>query len=217
MAEDEPSPCDVTDLVRRHAIALTATARTGLHYASDPFDRQRYEQVLDIGSELLALISAASKEDLKTIALEEVGHATPKVDVRGAVFDGHGRILLVQERSDRLWTLPGGWADVLESASEAVRREIREEAGLETETVKLAAVLDRERQDNHPPMSAHIYKLFFLCRKTGHTRRDDVEILNVDWYELDALPPLSTSRVTESQLRLMHAHHNDPTRPTTFD
>ena len=76
----------------------------------------------------------------------DAGYATPKVDVRGVVFQD-GKILLVQERSDGMWTLPGGWADVGDSPADAVVREIREESGYETRATKLLALLDRNRLD----------------------------------------------------------------------
>ncbi len=77
------------------------------------------------------------------------GYATPKVDVRGSVFRDD-QILLVKERADGLWTLPGGWADVNESPREAVVREIMEESGYHTRANKLLAVWDRAKHQHTP-------------------------------------------------------------------
>ena len=96
---------------------------------------------------------------------QQVGHATPKVDVRGAVFRDE-RLLLVRETTDGRWSLPGGWADVGESPAEAVVREIREESGFETQVCKLVALYDRNKH-GHPPMLFHAYKAFFLCDLVG--------------------------------------------------
>lgn len=192
-------------------------AQTGLTYGSDPFDQQRYAETRQIGLALLALVTHGGAAELEPIVACDRGYATPKVDVRAAVFDDRQRILLIQERSDRRWTLPGGWSDVLETPSQAVIREAREEAGVVVDVVKLAAVLDRERQGNQPPLPFHVYQLFFLCRQVSVGDPLPTETLDVQWFDVDRLPPLSVSRVTGHQIRLLHAHHLHPQRPTTFD
>ncbi len=112
------------------ADALQTIAAAGLTYTENPFDRDRFEQVRTIAAEILSrhtdLTLPAALERLRA----EPGYVTPKVDVRAAVFDGD-RVLLVQEVSDRRWSLPGGWADVGDSPAEVAVREVREEAGLE--------------------------------------------------------------------------------------
>lgn len=165
-------------------------------------------------------------------ALEEIfaaqsGYATPKVDVRAAVFRGD-RILLVRERSDGGWTLPGGWADVGESPGRAVERETLEESGCAVRAVKLAAVYDRNLH-GHTPHLFHIWKLFFLCEPVGGAGRagreraaqgadaSSNETDAADFFALDALPPLSLGRITAAQIAHMFEHHRCPERPTTFD
>ena len=147
---------------------LQALAQTGLTYAQDPYDIERYGALRRIAAEMAAAPDSAEAE---IVALEsdfarDSGYATPKVDVRGVVFDTEGKILLVRERSDGKWTLPGGWADVGVSPSENVEREIFEEAGFHTRATKLLAVYDRSRH-GHPPMLHHVYKLFFPLRDHG--------------------------------------------------
>ncbi|MGV9799596.1 NUDIX domain-containing protein [Mycobacterium sp. NPDC003449] len=141
---------------------------------------------------------------------------TPKVSVRGAIFSSEGEVLLVRERADGLWTLPGGWCDVLESPSQAVVKEVREEAGLVVDAEKLVAVFDRDKQDVQPPPLFHVHQMFFLCRERGRVPRDLTETTAVEWFGVDALPPLSAS-VHEVQIRLVHTHWLDPTLPTVFD
>jgi ADP-ribose pyrophosphatase YjhB (NUDIX family) len=213
-----PSPdADVTELIRRHALSLLAVAQNGLAYADDTYDRQRYQQVRRSAEELMGLVAEEGLEELRRIVALDTGYMTPKIDVRAAVFDASGKLLLVRERSDGHWTLPGGWCDVLESPSEAVGREVREEAGVAVEVDKLVAVLDRDKQGHRPHLPFHVYKLFFLCRERSRVEPDPTETTAIDWFALDALPPLSTSRVLESQLRLMHTHWVDPTLATVFD
>lgn len=197
---------------------LQAIAQTGLHYNPPEFDRQRYEMVRAIAAEIMAAGGADFETTLAAISAQD-GHATPKVDVRGVVFQ-EDRILLVQERLDEnRWTLPGGWADIGESAAESVVREIAEETGYHTRAVKLLAVYDRNKHA-HPPYVFHAYKLFFLCELIDDQRHPDpknVETGEVGWFRADALPELSTSRVTAAQIMRFFAHRANPALPTDFD
>lgn len=210
---DPPEPSAV---VRACAIELLALAQTGLHYSGNEFDRRRYSQAQDVGLRLMGLVSTTSLGELERLVAGDHGHATPKLDVRGAVFHD-GKVLLVQERSDQLWSLPGGWCDVLESPREAVAREVREESGVTVEVLELAAVLDRERQGQLPPFPFHVYKLFFVCRMVEAGTPDDLETLDVGWFSPEELPPLSSGRVTEAQLHLMADRYQHPGRPAIFD
>ena len=198
---------------------LQALAQTGLTYASDPFDIERYGAIRRIAAEM------ASREGAETEVVEleqafekETGYATPKVDVRGVVFDAEGRILLVRERSDGKWTLPGGWADVGVSPAENVVREISEEAGFQTRATKLLAVYDRSRH-GHPPMLHSVYKLFFLCEVTGGEAAvgGTTETDGVAFFARGELPPLSTGRVTAAQLDAFFHQREHLERPTDFD
>jgi ADP-ribose pyrophosphatase YjhB (NUDIX family) len=155
---------------------------------------------------------------IEAMFTQQTGYATPKVDVRGAVFRD-GRILLVRETADGdRWTLPGGWADVNESPAEAVVKEVREEAGLEVRAFKLGAVLDRSRHAHKPIYPFHIWKLFFLCEITGGEIRTGPETSEVAFFaEADLPADLSTSRVLPPQLKRMFKHMRQPDLPTDFD
>jgi ADP-ribose pyrophosphatase YjhB (NUDIX family) len=195
---------------------LQAIAQNGLTYSKDPFDVERFNQVRQIAAEILASGSASTTpEALVEIFKRNFGYATPKVDVRAAVFQ-ENRVLLVKERSDGLWTLPGGWADIGDAPSVAAVREVREESGYETKVTKLAAVYDRELHD-HPPYPFHAYKLFFVCAMIGGTAQTSVETTAAEFFPEDALPALSLSRVTPVQVRHMFGHWRHPEWPTSFD
>lgn len=198
---------------------LQAIAQTGLYYDPQPFDRQRYEQVLAIAAEIIAGHSDAEADVVREKMAHQTGHATPKVDVRGVVFS-EDRILLVQEKLDNnRWTLPGGWADVGESAGESVVREIWEETGYRARAVKLLAAYDRQKHP-HPPFLFHAYKLFFYCELTQPEREPDprnIETGDTGWFRLDELPELSLGRVTPGQIARFFEHLRDPHLPTDFD
>ena len=193
---------------------IAALAKTGLHYAANGYDADRYQQLLDIASEMLADAANATVEEVVLILSADDGYITPKVDVRGAVFRD-GKILLVREAIDGLWTLPGGWADIGDSPSEAVEREIREESGYEAKAIKLLALEDRKRR--HPPSVNEVYKAAFLCELRGGAAKTSMETTAVAWFAEDELPPLSTGRVTEGQIRRWFKHQLQPDLPTEFD
>jgi ADP-ribose pyrophosphatase YjhB (NUDIX family) len=194
---------------------LAAIAQSGLMYARDPFDIERYEALRELAADVVAEHTGRAPADVNEYFAQEAGYATPKIDVRGVVFRD-GDLLMVRERSDGCWTLPGGWADVLDSPSTAIEREIREESGFEARATKILAVFDRNRHP-HPPQAFHVWKIFIRCEITGGAPRDSIETDGVAFYRRDALPALSTTRVTADQLALMFAHDDDPARLPEFD
>lgn len=199
------------DLVRR----LLALAQSGLHFTPQEYDRERYREVIDIATRLLSFESGIASDRLRRTWLVEDGYATPKVDVRGAIFRDQ-RVLLVRETSDGQWTLPGGWADVNDSPSLAVEKEIEQESGFTARAMKLAAVYDRNKH-GHPPYFFHAWKLFFVCEITGGAPRLSHETDGVEFFPLDALPGLSTGRSTATQIERMYQHHLHRDWPTEFD
>jgi ADP-ribose pyrophosphatase YjhB (NUDIX family) len=195
---------------------LAAISQNGLTFSDDAYDIERYQAVRRIAAEMMAARSDIDTQTLLTIFAKEEGYATPKVDVRGVVFR-ENKILLVQEKLDGGWTLPGGWADPCQSPSECVIREIREESGYQTEARKLLAVYDRSKHPHEPPMPFHIYKLFFLCEITGGSPQTSHETTAVDFFAEDRIPALSITRTVPSQIARMFEHHRHPDLPTDFD
>jgi ADP-ribose pyrophosphatase YjhB (NUDIX family) len=204
--------------VRKIGIRLAALAQDGLTYGADDYDLDRYRQLTQLAAELFSKLSGRPAEELAVELGRDSGYATPKIDVRGAIFDEAECVLLMREKIDGRWSLPGGWADPGDSPSAAVTREILEETGYHSSAVKLIACWDRELQGHLPPLPVHVYKLFFLCRRNGAVQPPAaLETLDVGWFALDALPPLSRSRVHPRQLERALAHHRDPSLPTEFD
>lgn len=204
--------------VRRVAVELAALAQDGATFAVDPFDGKRYAQASALAAELFAVLTERPAEDLRLELGRDSGYATPKVDVRGVLFDEEERVLLMRERSDGCWCPPGGWADPLDRPRAAVEREVREETGYAAEAVRLVACYDRDAQGHEPKLPVAVYKLFFLCRATGDVvPAEELETLEIGWFSLDGLPPLSRARVTEAQLRRALEHHRDPSLPVDVD
>jgi ADP-ribose pyrophosphatase YjhB (NUDIX family) len=196
---------------------VQAIAQSGLAFTKDPFDRERYQQLQDLVAGILSSELNIAVSRAQAFWEHEEGYATPKVDVRGAVFRD-GKVLLVRERSDGKWTLPGGWVDVNDAPSSAVAREIYEESGYRARAVKLAALFDKNQpRHGHPPGIHHIYKLFFLCELTGGEPTLSIETDGVDFFALEGLPDLSLGRVTASQIARLSEHQTHRDLPTDFD
>jgi ADP-ribose pyrophosphatase YjhB (NUDIX family) len=194
---------------------VQAIAQNGLAFTTDPFDRERYTELTELVATILATELDIPVAQAKGFWQGDEGYATPKVDVRGGIFEDD-RVLLVRERSDGRWTLPGGWVDINDSPSGAVVREIREESGYQARAVKLAAVIDKLRHP-HPPGIHHIYKLFFLCERIGGAAATSNETDAVQFFPVRELPELSTGRVLASQIERLHQHQLHPELPTYFD
>jgi ADP-ribose pyrophosphatase YjhB (NUDIX family) len=194
---------------------LAAAAQNGLAYETNPYNIERLQQLRAISAEMMATGSGLEIEPIHDLLNGEAGHATPKVDVRGVVFRDD-RILLVRERAEGLWSLPGGWADVYDTPAEATVREVWEESGYATRAVKLLALWDRTRQ-GHSPLPFHAYKVFFLCELTGGEPTTSIETDDVGFFQEDRLPPLSIGRVTTSQITRFFEHHRNPDLPTDFE
>lgn len=179
---------------------LQAMAQTGLHFAGDPYDQQRYERLAEIASDLLAEHSTLEPKEIYDWNRQEFGYATPKVDVRAFILR-ESKVLLIREDADGgRWTLPGGWADVNESASKSVVREVEEECGYVVKAIRLLAVLDREEQGHPPPFPYHVYKMFFHCEIVGGEPRRTLESSESAFFDRRGLPELSTSRVLPGQI-----------------
>jgi len=195
---------------------LQALSQNGLTYAKDPFDRERYEQIQHIAAEILAEKANAKTEDVLDLFSREKDYATPKVDVRGAVFKD-GKILLVKERSDGKWSLPGGWADVGECPSESVEREVWEESGFQVKAKRLVAIYDRGKHPHKPLMHYHIYKLFFICDITGGRATTSSETEQIEFFSENDLPELSITKILPEQISKMFEHYRQDGLPVYFD
>jgi ADP-ribose pyrophosphatase YjhB (NUDIX family) len=193
---------------------IQALGQTGLTYTKNDFDIQRYVRLLEISAEIVATYTDLEKEPVLQSFSIQPGYATPKIDVRGAVIRD-GKILLVQECMDCRWAMPGGWGDVGDLPSAMVEREVWEESGFKVKAQKVLAIYDANRIS--PMELYHAYKIIFLCTILEGEPRPSNETLAVDFFELENLPSLSTSRTNERMLKEVFAHAEDPNRWTAFD
>ena len=194
---------------------LMALAQTGLAYASNDYERDRYRELESLSLKMMADLTGETVGKIKPFFEGNRGYQTPKVDVRAGVFR-RGKILLVREKADGRWAPPGGFADIGYSPARTVAKETREETGLKVEPTRLIAVLDKTLHP-HPPSPFHIYKLMFLCRERGGTLEPGWEILDVAFFDRTKLPPLSRERITRGQIGLFYKFLKRPGSKIVFD
>ena len=196
---------------------IRSIAQAGLSYSEGPYDLERYASLRTLAAEITAQLSGLDMEQLEELYAAERGYETPKVDVRGVVFQDR-KVLLVRELSDEgRWTLPGGWADVGDKPSLAVEREVWEESGYRTRATKLLATYDRRFHGHHPPALWGIYKLFFRCEVLTYEPIHNIETAEGAFFAENEIPELSTGRTTEKELHRMFEHYDHPDLATDFD
>lgn len=194
---------------------LQSIAQAGLTYSKDVYDLERFELIREISIDIVEKHTDFDKTIIKNLFASETGYATPKVDVRAVVFK-EGKILMVQERAEGDWSLPGGWADIGLTPGEVAVKEVKEEAGFDVKPVKLIAVTDNKRHP-HPPSLYHVYKLFILCEIVGGQAAVSVETSAVKFFAEDELPKLSAARNTKSQIEMAFRFMKNPDEPVYFD
>lgn len=195
---------------------IQALAETGLEYNENSYDRERYTEIQEISLQILSRLTETPVKKISAIITDKNGYKTPKTDVRAVVFNEKDEILLIQEKADNCWAMPGGWADVGYSPAEVAVKECFEEAGLKVETVKLLAVLDKQKQ-KMPPAFEYVYKIFLLCRKLNDNISVGTETSDVGWFDENNLPPLSTPRNTKEQIKMMFQFHRGEKPEPEFD
>lgn len=194
---------------------MRAIAQSGLTYTKDNFERERFEWLKDLSDRVFAEYTDVDLAKVNDFYSNESGYCTPKVDVRAAVFFNND-ILLVKEKVDGKWSLPGGWADINLSPGEVAVKETLEESGFEVEPVKLLAVFDRRRH-GHPPGPFYIYKIIIQCQIIGGKPTPGNETLDVDFFKRDNLPELSQGRTTPSQIQKLFQFLDDYHKQALFD
>jgi ADP-ribose pyrophosphatase YjhB (NUDIX family) len=198
---------------------LQSIAQAGIFYSDDkPFDRERYQEIADISVQILGQLTDEPIEKIGNLFTQERdGYQTPKVDIRAVVFNESGEILMVKEKVDGRWSLPGGWADVGYTPAEVAVKEVQEETGLDVKTVRVLGIFDK-RNHPHPPEGWYVYKIFILCEKIGgEISKDTTETSDIQYFSLENIPLLSEPRNVFSQIKMMFDYQNNPQKEVYFD
>ena len=193
---------------------LQFIAQAGLTYTKDPFDRERFERVREIAAEIMSLQGRLPLAQVKDLFCNESGFQTPKLDTRAAIFKDN-KILLVEE-NDGTWSMPGGWVDVMETIKSNTIKEVREEAGLDVEAVRVIALHDRNLH-NQPPFAYNICKVFVLCEVKGGCFKPNMETVASGYFGLDELPPLAVNKNSYEQIEMCFTAYSDKNWQVEFD
>ena len=194
---------------------LQSISQSGLTYCKNDYDLVRYREIEKLSREIIEKHTEVSHEVIKDYYIREEGYLTPKVDVRGGVIV-ENKILLVREKVDGRWSLPGGWADVNRTPQENVIKEAFEEAGVLVKPTRLVGLLDRSKwvEDACPYT---IYKILMLCELLEGDFKCNAETIESGFFAMDRLPPLSQGRTTEAQLALFFKAHQNPEYHPVYD
>ncbi len=198
-----------------YAKILQSIAQSGLEYSKDRYDIERFEKIRNISIDILSHYTEMEHDKIKDLFASETGYQTPKIDVRAAVFRDDS-ILLVKEKLDGLWSLPGGWADVHLSLRENIIEECMEEAGARVKPKRIIAILD-QKKNYALPAPYSIYKIFVECDYLSHEFRDNIETSHALFYREDELPPLSPNRITKNQIKMCFQARESKCHQPIFD
>ncbi len=198
-----------------YAKRLQSIAQSGLAYCKNEHDRKKFEEIREISVEIMSQHTEFGEEKIKDLFANETGYQTPKIDVRAAIFKADN-ILLVKEKIDGLWALPGGWADINCSLEENLIREAKEEAGVKIEPKRIISVFNAEVH-NPAPIPYSIYKFFVECEFVEGKFKDNIETLESGFFSLDKLPPLSITRNTREQIKLCFETRKKDCHQAIFD
>lgn len=197
------------------AIEIQSLAQAGLAYTENKYDIERYERLREISAEIIEEKSNITLERVKDLFCNEKGYQTPKIDTRAAIFKDN-KILLVHENNGT-WSLPGGWCDVLESVKSNTIKEVKEETGLDVETLKIISVQDRNKH-NKPIYAYGVCKIFVLCNIVGGEFIENIETTEIKYFSLDEIPDnLAEEKTNKEQIEMCFKAFNDKSWETQFD
>lgn len=194
---------------------LQSIAQAGLTFSDNKYDIDRYKRIRDLTVTIMHEYTGIEHTRLAELFAGETGYQTPKVDVRAVVFR-EDEILMIREKVDGKWALPGGWADVNTTVGESAIRECREEAGAQVTPKRIIAIHTADRHNDFIyPYT--IYKIFIECELISHNFIDNTETLESGFFNRDALPILSLERNTIQQMNMCFEAKNQKLLEAEFD
>ena len=178
---------------------MIAITDTGLTFTKDPFDRERYEDLGGLLSEMLNQASDLDAEEVAEVLKPTSAYATPLMDVRAWIVEDE-KICLVRGQGENSWALPGGFGEVGYSPIENILKEIEEETGFEAKVERLMAVFDTNR---FQLQSKQYAKFVFECKLLAGQFQENQEIADLQFFAIDQLPNLSEKRITKEQIEIL--------------
>ncbi|HGZ0227855.1 TPA: NUDIX hydrolase N-terminal domain-containing protein [Streptococcus pneumoniae] len=178
---------------------MIALTDTGLTFTKDPFDRERYEDLRSLLSEMLNQASDLDADEVAEVLKPTSAYATPLMDVRAWIVEDE-KICLVRGQGENDWALPGGFGEVGYSPTENILKEIEEETGFEAKVERLLAVFDTNR---FQLQSKQYAKFIFECKLLDGQFQENQEIADLQFFAIDQLPALSEKRITKEQIEIL--------------
>lgn len=178
---------------------MIALTDTGLTFTKDPFDRERYEDLRSLLSEMLNQGLDIDSEEVAEVLKPTSAYATPLMDVRAWIVEDE-KICLVRGQGENDWALPGGFGEVGYSPTENILKEIEEETGFEAKVERLLAVFDTNR---FQLQSKQYTKFVFECKLLDGQFQENQEIADLQFFSIDQLPALSEKRITKEQIEIL--------------
>ena len=178
---------------------MIALTDTGLTFTKDPFNRERYEDLRSLLSEMLNQASDLDAEEVAEVLKPTSAYATPLMDVRAWMVEDE-KICLVRGQGENDWALPGGFGEVGYSPIENILKEIEEETGFEAKVERLLAVFDTNR---FQLQSKQYAKFVFECKLLDGQFQKNQEIADLQFFAIDQLPALSEKRITKEQIEIL--------------
>jgi len=194
---------------------INSIAQAGLTFTKDEFDKERYLELQQLSIEILNNITDIDTQKLDFVFNRDIGYQTPKVGVRAVVFR-EDKILMVKERMDDKWCLPGGYADTGMTPSEIVMNEVKEESGYDVKPIRILGLIDYNKHQSKP-FPFDLYQLFMECEITGGEAKIGIETSDVGFFSMDNLPELSVRRVTKEQIIKMFELYRNKELEPIFD
>ena len=193
---------------------LQSLAQAGLTYGKDNFDLERYQEIRDISAEMMTEKSGLPIEKVQELFCNEVGYQIPKLATQAAIFKDD-KILLVQ-KDNRTWSIPGDWCEVNLSVKENVVKEIKEEASIGITVERLIAIHDSNK--HYKGMYPYgITTVFFLCKSTDGGFTENDETIANGYFALDDLPELNEDKGSKEQVEMCFKAYHNPNWQAEFE
>lgn len=196
---------------QQFVMKILSISKIGKKFSSDPYALENYQELEELA---LAQLSTLQQEEVSENPYQRDIYPTVNVSVRTIVTNDKNQVLMVKEKSEQLWSFPGGWCDVFESPQENAKKEVLQESGYDVQIKRLLAVFFR---DNYKPKHKSLiseYVLYFHAEVIGKVQEHNHEVLDVNFFDLDNLPDLSFKNSRVEVSRALDCLINDM---TTFD
>lgn len=198
---------DIVDFL----IKVEEISKVGLKFSKDPYARDNYQELQNLAKEFINDKMGVEME--KENFFQRDIYPTPNVSVRTICFSpNRKKILLVKEKLDGKWSIPGGWSELTLTPSQSALKELREEAGCEGKLIRLVGVFDRYRSKHLKGVPEYI--VVFEGEITKVVSEPCFEIIETKWFDIDDLPEWSIKNNKEQMEKIISVALNGE---TSFD